>query len=103
VPQQLAELFLPLRNYADLHRGNFPNVAAAQPPRNVPAIVYPVLHDAKLMPVEQKLNCPGSSPDGGQAMTLRKCRQWTPLRSRPGRSRCKTATPTRWATRTVAR
>jgi len=74
----LQKLFMPLRNYADLHRGNFPNVAAAQPPRNVAAIVYPVLHDAKLMPREQRLNCPTYSQDANQAMTLQEVQAMDP-------------------------
>ena len=75
----LQKLFLPLRSYADLHRGSFPNVAAAaEPPRNVAAIVYPVLHDAKLLTKEHQYACPGSNIDSSAVTTMQEVRAMDP-------------------------
>jgi hypothetical protein len=55
----LQKLMLPLRSFADLHHGEFPNVAAAAAsPRNVVALVFPMMQEAKLLTAEAKLGCP---------------------------------------------
>jgi prepilin-type processing-associated H-X9-DG protein len=58
----LQKLFVPLRAYADTHRGEFPNVAAADTsPRNVVALVFPMLKDAKVLPADATIACPMAS------------------------------------------
>jgi prepilin-type processing-associated H-X9-DG protein len=57
----LQKLFLPLRAYADSHRGDFPHVAAAgTAPRNAVALVFPMLQDAKVLPQDIKIACPAA-------------------------------------------
>jgi prepilin-type processing-associated H-X9-DG protein len=57
----LQKLFMPLRAYADSHRGDFPNVAAAETsPRNAVALVFPMLQDAKLLPQDIRIACPAA-------------------------------------------
>jgi prepilin-type processing-associated H-X9-DG protein len=57
----LQKLFMPLRAYADSHRGEFPNVAAAESsPRNAVALVFPMLQDAKVLSQDFKIACPAA-------------------------------------------
>lgn len=57
----LQKLYTALRIYSDTHGRQFPNVAnAAEPPRNVGGLVYPILHDAKLLSADTSVRCPGA-------------------------------------------
>ena len=58
----LQKLFVPLRAYADTHGGEFPNVGTADAsPRNVVALVFPMLKDAKVLPADAMIACPMAS------------------------------------------
>jgi prepilin-type processing-associated H-X9-DG protein len=57
----LRKLHGALAVYADNHRKQFPNVAtAAEPPRNVASMVFPILFEAGLLPSDAKLSCAGA-------------------------------------------
>lgn len=77
----LRKLFHPLRNYADSHQGNFPNVSnAAAAPRNTASLVFPILHDAKLLPTDFKWGHAGAAVVGVkdvQAMDADTYQRWS--------------------------
>jgi prepilin-type processing-associated H-X9-DG protein len=62
-------VFAALSSYGDIHgkKGQFPDVAkATKTSRNTGGLVFSVLHDNELLPVDFKLACPGTacpSPD----------------------------------------
>jgi len=63
----LQSVFKALTAYGDSNKGQFPDVAlATKTPRNTGGVVFSVLHDKELLPVEFRLACPGTtcpSPD----------------------------------------
>jgi hypothetical protein len=57
----LRAFYSSLRNYAEQHHGEFPNVAVAAPrPRNVAGIFVPLLKEHQLLPDNLNVNCPAN-------------------------------------------
>jgi prepilin-type processing-associated H-X9-DG protein len=79
----LLHLYKPFRTYADLHHGQFPNVSQAQAPRNVVAMVYPMLCEAKLLQPNSMVGnsgmcCSPSNPlDKVSSMDSAAFQKWT--------------------------
>jgi hypothetical protein len=58
--ENLRKLYVPLRTYAELHQGRFPNVAGNDAPRNVAAGVYPTLAEGRLLTPDYAIVCPAT-------------------------------------------
>ncbi len=57
----LRKFYVGLKNYSDLHNNRFPDVAhAADPPRTVAGMVVPILMDARALPDNASVRCPGN-------------------------------------------
>jgi prepilin-type processing-associated H-X9-DG protein len=75
----LRKLYIALHAYSDTHGGKYPSVAsAAAPPRNVAALVYPMLYDAKNLPADVSWCCPAGGMCGFSPNGMREIREMTP-------------------------
>jgi prepilin-type processing-associated H-X9-DG protein len=71
----LREFYQALKRYSDRHQNNFPNVADAQPPRDVAGLVVPILASEGQLPQGVTFRCPASGELGGLALTLEQVRE----------------------------
>jgi prepilin-type processing-associated H-X9-DG protein len=70
--ENLRRIYVGLKNYSDLHRNEFPNVArVAHSPRNVAALVVPVLLESGALPEPVSVSCPATGDVKPCPWTLR--------------------------------
>jgi prepilin-type processing-associated H-X9-DG protein len=75
----LRKFYVGLKNYADLHRNEFPNVArAADSPKNVAGLIVPILMDSQTLPEPVSVRCPANGPAQACPWSLRELRAMGP-------------------------
>jgi prepilin-type processing-associated H-X9-DG protein len=75
----LRRLYVGLKSYSDRHNNDFPNVArAAQSPRNVAALVVPILMESGSLPEPVSLSCPATGAPQACPWTLHDLQAMSP-------------------------